>query len=126
MCAQRSQTPARAFEELADEFTKSKWREDNLNWKAQQIEDWQPDDEERWLAEIDPIRDRLFELASDVVQLQASTAAQFRFKAEVLLDLVHEERGDIVHTLATGLCRDILRACRVQDESESDVSPFMR
>ena len=38
-----------AFEALSIEFAKLKWREEGLNWKAERMKDWQPEDEERWL-----------------------------------------------------------------------------
>src|SRR5262245_65318300 len=69
--------------------------------RAKQIE------EEDWLAKTDPIRDRMFAIACEVVDCPAQSMDGLAAKAEVLLEFA-QETGDVVHWLARAVSRDIV------------------
>jgi hypothetical protein len=70
--------------------------------------DWTPAAELTWLAEVDPIRDRMFAIAAALSGLAAGSAHDVHTKAKVLLDLSSGDDGDVVYLLAARLCSDIL------------------
>jgi hypothetical protein len=69
---------------------------------------WTREAELSWLAKIDPIRDRMFEIANEIADMTARSDDDLRTKARVLLDFANGETGDVVHKLATTLSADIL------------------
>jgi hypothetical protein len=70
---------------------------------------WTSQAELTWLAEVDPLRDRMFAIAMELATLTVVTEQDLRTKAKVLMDFSNGETGDVVHLLATALCSDILR-----------------
>ncbi len=69
---------------------------------------WSYETELAWLAKIDPLRDRMFEIATEIADMSARSDEDLRTKAKVLLDFANGEAGDVVHRLATTLSADIL------------------
>jgi hypothetical protein len=69
---------------------------------------WTHDAERMWLAQVNPLRDRMFEIALEIIDIPARTDQDLRTKAKVLHELANGETGDVVHRLATALCADIL------------------
>jgi hypothetical protein len=69
---------------------------------------WTREAELAWLAKIDPLRDRMFEIATEIADMSARSDDDLRTKARVLLDFANGEAGDVVHRLATTLSADIL------------------
>jgi hypothetical protein len=70
---------------------------------------WTSEAELLWLAEVDPIRDRMFAIAMELTSSTVISEQDLRTKAKVLLDFSNGESGDVVHLLATALCADILK-----------------
>jgi hypothetical protein len=70
---------------------------------------WTPETERVWLAHVNPLRNRMFEIAMEIVDIPARSDEDLRTKAKVLHELANGETGDVVHQLATALCADILR-----------------
>jgi len=64
-------------------------------------------EEEDWLAKTDPIRDRMFAIACELVDFPAQSMEGLAAKAQVLLDFT-QETGDVVHWLARAVSRDIV------------------
>ena len=69
---------------------------------------WTHEAELAWLAQVNPLRDRMFEIALEIVEIPARSDQDLRTKAKVLHELANGEAGDVVHRLATALCADIL------------------
>lgn len=65
-------------------------------------------EERRWLSEMDDARERLFHLSAAVSSKKSNNVAELAIKAAVLIDLTADERGDVVSTLASSLCKDIM------------------
>ena len=101
---------ARNLIELSEEFVQLQNQLAQLEEQAQVVADcdWTVTREQAWLAEVDPIRDRMFEIAFEVVNIPARTIAGLHVKARVLLDLVDSDRNDTTHQLAASLSRDVL------------------
>jgi hypothetical protein len=70
---------------------------------------WTSQAELSWLADVDPLRDRMFAIAMELATLTVVTEQDLRTKAKVLMDFSNGETGDVVHLLATALCSDILK-----------------
>jgi hypothetical protein len=79
-----------------------------VSHQQSETECWTHDAELAWLAKIDPLRDRMFEIANEIADMPARSDDDLRTKAKVLMDFANGETGDVVHKLATTLSADIL------------------
>jgi hypothetical protein len=68
---------------------------------------WTIDCETEWLATIDPICDKIFEIACRIVELPAVSDEAIAIKAQILFDQANGDADDVVYRLATSLASDI-------------------
>ena len=69
---------------------------------------WTLDLEMRAAADLDPLHDRLYVLAQQLVSAAATGDADLKFKALAIQEFAEEKSDDIVHRLAASLAADIL------------------
>jgi hypothetical protein len=87
--------------------------------------DWSEEEEARWAARTDPLRDRMTEICRDAILLRASGVGALRAKALFLFDLIEGET-DLPSQLAISLCEDLLSggdtATMAEVEREPDLA----
>jgi hypothetical protein len=95
---------------LDHEYTKLMRQHEAFDRQSNDVsQPWTPEAERAWLAQVNPLRNRMFEIAMEIVDIPARSDADLRTKATILHELANGETGDVVHQLATALCADILR-----------------
>jgi hypothetical protein len=57
--------------------------------------------------ELETVRNRLYELASDIAQSGAGKIEQIQARSAVLSDLFEADRDDLISNLTAALCRDL-------------------
>jgi hypothetical protein len=104
------ESPDQKLIELGREFLELEGQLARLEEAARAVPtaEWTTARERLWLAEADPIRDRMFGIAVQMVSMPAHTRAGLRAKARVLLDTAHGDPKDLIQHLAASLSRDIL------------------
>lgn len=56
---------------------------------------------------MEPVLDRMSDLARSIVQVRAHTLEELAQKARIVLDWINED-GDLADVLVASLCRDVL------------------
>jgi len=67
--------------------------------------------EEERQAIMEPMLDRMSELARSIVQTRAHTPEELAHKARIVLDWINED-GDLADVLSASLCRDVVALFR--------------
>jgi len=73
-------------------------------------------EEEEREAIMEPMLDRMSELARSIVQTHARTPDELAQKARVVLDWINED-GDLADVLSASLCRDVVAMFRDHAQS---------
>jgi hypothetical protein len=75
-------------------------------------EKWTAEAEVSWLSKVDPLRDRMFEIAIQLTEMPIQTDQDLHTIAKVLYDFSNGDDSDVVHRLATALSVAVLKCCR--------------
>jgi hypothetical protein len=107
-CTMDHPTNNNYFQLLDQEYTKLAQQHAEFDRLSHGRQPWTPETERAWLNLVNPLRDRMFEIATTLVNVPARSDRDLRTKAKVLHELASGETDDVVHQLATALCVDIM------------------